>query len=288
MRINLLQNLIDILRGKILYLKSTLISYNAYKNISNYSILALGSSHIYSTYIPDDTGLNLGTPSQDLYYSYELYKLLNKKNENIKNVLLSFSVFTPGHCLIKTNEDKLAVLYKILFGIDYQFPEIAKEKHLYLLENIYKNKIKKYLKKEHFDENYRGGMPKNYSDTTNLDSQKAKKIALKHLKNYHRKESQMYLLEQLIKDTDKNCQKFFIVIAPMPEEYRNNLPSKEILFNDFRSLCAKYSNVKIIDLYDSPLFIKEDFFDEHHLNIKGALKSTEVINNIIKENAASV
>ena len=282
MKAAFLNDIIDILRGKVPYLENVFAVYNVYKNIKDYETLALGSSQMMA-YIPKENGLNLSISSQDLYYSYELYKLLNKQNPKLKNVILSFSLFTPGHCLIKTNECRMTILYKILFGIDYQFPEIAAEKHFDLIEKYYRYKLQKVYKKMQFVEGYRGGMPKNYFDTTNLNPDKAKEIALKHYKNNQRKCTQMHLLKEFIKDVQKNNQKLYLYIAPNSAEYRKNLPSEEELFKSMYETILNEKNVHVINLYNAEGYKNDEFLDNIHLNIKGAKKLSNYINEIIEE-----
>lgn len=282
MKIRFVQEFIDILRGKVLYLPGMIRTYCAYKHVKDYQTLALGSSHMGS-YIPDDSGINMSMASQDLYYSYKLYNLLYSENPKIKNIILSFSVFTPGHCLIKTNEKKLAVLYKVMYGIDYQFPEIAKKKHLPWFEKHFKSKVDEFYEKTEKNPDYRGGMPKDYFDTTNINPEKAKKIALKHYKGNQRESSQMEYFEKFMGAIQENNQNLLIVISPMPAEYRNTLPEKEILFEKLYSACSKHPKVKILNLYDDNGFEHEEFYDEHHLNIKGAKKISRIINDILEK-----
>ena len=276
-----IQDFVDILRGKVPYMENILAAYNVYKNIKDYETLALGSSHM-TGYMPKENGMNMSISSQDLYYSYELYKILNNQNPDIKNIILSFSVFSPGHCLIKTNECNMTILYKILFGIDYQYPEIAKAKHFDLIEKFYENKIRKYCDKISYIEGYRGGMPENYFGTSSINPDKARITAIKHYKNNQRECSQMHLLKAFIKDVQKNNQNLYILIMPCPEEYRKILPPKEVLFESLKETILNESNVKLIDLYDAAEYNNDEFLDEHHLNIKGAKKLSKYINNIIE------
>ena len=282
MKTSFLRDFADIIRGKVPYLENVLAVYNVYKNIKDYETVALGSSHMAS-YQPKENGLNLCISSQDLYYSYEMYKLLNEENPKLKNIIVSFSLFTPGHCLIKTGESRMTILYKIFFGIDYQYPEIAKEKHFGIIERYYRYKLRKYYEKRKFIEGYRGGMPENYFETTNLNSKKAKAVAIKHYKNNRRECSQMYLLKEFIRDVQKNNQNLYLFMAPNSKEYRENLPSKEELFKEMYEVISDEPNVHVIDFYNAEGFEDEDFFDELHLNIKGAKKISKYINKIIEE-----
>ena len=283
MKIRFLQEIIDIARGKVLYLDGMAKTFFVYKNIKDYNTLALGSSHVF-LYMPDENGLNMGMASQDLYYSWELYKLLNKENPNIKNVIISYSVFTPGHCMIKTNENKVSVLYKVMYGIDYQYPHIARKKLLPLFEKHFKSTVDKYLETHNLDKTYRGGMPNDYFETCNINPEKAKEIALKHYKGNQRETEQLTYMKKILEATIEKNQNLLILLSPMSEEYRVNLPEKEKLFSKLYNLCSDYPKVKILDMYDSKDVVHEEFYDEHHLNLKGAVKITRFINKFLKEN----
>ena len=96
--------------------KEMLIKKESFNNIkSNIKTLVLGSSHGGYDFNPLflKNSFNMSLPSQDLYYSYHLYKKNNTKK--IKNIILFYSVFSPGFSLIKTSEKQRALLYKLIF-----------------------------------------------------------------------------------------------------------------------------------------------------------------------------
>ena len=101
MKIKFVQDVIDRLRHKILYAESFLKKEVLINSKQSFDTLILGSSHIYQ-YVTQESELNCALASQDLYSSYKLYEKLN--SNSLKNIIISFSVFTPGYCLIKTND----------------------------------------------------------------------------------------------------------------------------------------------------------------------------------------
>lgn len=239
--------------------------------------LIIGSSYLEKGYIADKNEYNLASSAQDLYYTYNLYKLYN--NKNIKNIITSFSVFTPCVSLIKTSNGSMSILFKELFGIDYQDTETAIKREYHLLEKEYKKAIKKHYTKSKNDENYRGNKSDYPTPFKNVID--AEIIATKHYKYNNGKISQLGYLEKLIKETAKNNQNIIFVITPTTDEYRKMLPDKSELFKDLYNITKEYQHIKIFDFYDSTIFSKEDFFDYDHLNQKGAEKLTEIIKSVI-------
>ena len=74
MRFDFIQNIINICRGKLLYLQEIASRYEMLQQRKTFKNFILGSSHAMF-YQVDGKELNLATPSQDLYYSYCLYKI---------------------------------------------------------------------------------------------------------------------------------------------------------------------------------------------------------------------
>ena len=77
MRFKILQQIIDICRGKFFGLKPMVNKYEMMNFVKSYTTIALGSSHMQYGFIPDENEINLGSPSQDLYYIYNLYQKFN-------------------------------------------------------------------------------------------------------------------------------------------------------------------------------------------------------------------
>lgn len=276
MRINFVQEIIDRLRHKIPSLKTLVKKKYGYMtvNASSINTLILGSSHLACGFRAGEGEFNFASPSQDLYYAYNLYKKYN--TEFVKDIILSFSVFTPGHILIRTKMSKYCILYKLLFDIDYQDKEIAQKQGLYKLEKSYRKEIERYINKEKpVFENYCGNMSEYPEDEFNR--KKIKEQALKHYKNNQRKNNQIDFLVKLIDETSINNQNLYIVIPPAEDEYRSYLPESRELFSKLYKVCEGYKNVKILNFYNSKEFKHSDFCDGHHLKLQGAEKLTQLI-----------
>ncbi len=279
MKIVFIQELIDRIRDKVFALPSVTNKSVCIKRVKDFNTLILGSSQMECGYIPSENEINLSSASMDLYYTYNYYH--KYQNENLKNVIVGFSVFTQGSSLIMQSLANICVLHKILCGIEYQYPDVARKKKLYSNEKRYRKLVDKYLSKTHFSKDFRGELLK-YSENIQVHSaEKVKERALKHYKNNVRKNSQMEYCKKLLDETAYNNQKLFFVIPPCSEIYREPLPTGEIIFENLYKLCSNYTHVQIINLYGSNEFSLNDFIDGDHLNKWGAEKMTEIIHKAL-------
>ena len=87
------------------------------------------------------------------------------------------------------------------------------------------------------------------------------------------------LLENL---TNTNIKVFFVQIPISPTMY-SYIDKKLLIENNniLKKLCEKYPNVKSINMLNDVRFLDNDFRDSDHLNSKGAIKFSRILNNII-------
>lgn len=275
MRIQFIQNIIDSLRNKTWGMGTLVNKYLGIEKKPNIKTLILGSSHLMSGYLPNQDEYNLAFNSQDLYYSYKLYNKYN--NNNIKNIIISFSVFTAGQKLGLGSEADACAILKIIYNIDYQYPEIAKAKKLHKKEVFYQKAYEKYLKIVNLPKNYRGEISS--SKKKNIREKDIKIRALKHLKNNLRENNNLEYCTKLINATKENNQNLIFIIPPATTIYKSVLPSSEEIFNQFYKITQNNEHIKIINLYDSNQFNDSDFYDGDHLNNTGAKKLTKIIHD---------
>ena len=281
MRIQFIQKLINKLRKKlpknshICELGQKILSYEEIKD--SIDTIILGSSHAQLGYRAKDNEFNLGLSFQDLYCSYNLYKKYN--NPKIKNIILFYSVFSPGAQTIKSKFADTMTVYKVIAGFDYQDNKTAKEKNLYQLEYGYKIQYKKFKKKFIFDKKYRGN---EVSYITCFKPPLAADRATPHLKNNQRNNHQTDYVVKIKDLADKNHANFFVVIPPATIDYKKSLPDSSILFSELFDTC-KQNNIAILNMYDSDIFKNTDFEDWDHLNITGAGKLTKCINEFTND-----
>lgn len=265
------QNIIDKIRGKhnINYVSTTakkIVGMN--KVCKKISTLILGSSHMELGYIASEDEYNLATASQDIYTSNELFKIYN--SENIKNIIISMSYFYSWHILIKTQYYKYCTFFRLLAGIEYQYPEVAKERGLYEFEKENEHYIKGLLK-IYVSRKYRGNYRK-FPDGYIGPTEEGKAAILKAMQ---REKSQLKVLKEFLDNTkDKNV---YVVTPPMSADFRAFMQDKKTMYEDLYRELADRPNVKLLDYYDDESFELSDFMDFQHLNLSGAKKLTQKI-----------
>ncbi len=277
MHIEFIQKIIDKIRHKvplnsyIMELGTKILTYKKFSK--NIDTIILGSSHAQLGYRAEYNEFNLGLSFQDLYCSYNLYKKLN--NKNIKNVILFYSVFSPGAQTIKSKFADTMTVYKVIAGFDYQDINIAKEKKINDLEQGYKHQFNKLKKTFIFNSDYRGN---EVSYITCFKPPIAADRAKPHFKNNQRHNNQTKYIEYLQSETAKNNQNLYIVIPPATEDYKKALPQSKELYKELFNV----KGLNIFNYYDEH-FANEEFEDWDHLNLKGAVRLTKMIRDNISE-----
>lgn len=274
MKIKFLQKIWDKIRNKPTFTKLLVYKYFGYlQNAQNVHTLILGSSHLANGYYPKEGEYNFALPSQDLYYAYNLYKKLNQKS--LKNIIIAFSVFTPGLSIIKTKCANFCVPYKMLMGIDYQDIEEAENKNLSNLEKTIEKEINQYIKSLKIPKDYYGNLL--HFPKAKFNSKKAQKRALGHYKNNLREVSQIEFCTKIMEEAGVNNQKVYFVLPPCTKEYRKALPKTKKVFKVLYDLVDQNENATILNYYDKDLFNKSEYSNEDHLNKKGAIKLANLI-----------
>jgi len=246
------------------------VGYEKHKN--EIETLVLRGSHAdYGFYANNMKSVyNLGLNSSDLYINYQLFDSLHESTPNLKNIVLFFSVFTPGMSLIKTREKYRCVVYKHFFGIDYQDDNNLKKS----LEKRIIKRIKK-IKPQDVKHSY-NGYEKKYSFGS---FENAENRVRTHIRENKREPDQMIWLDRLITESINKNFKIYIVIPPVSSNYKLLLPSQDELFMKLHNTIN--DRCEVISFYDSNKFDDSDLGDTDHLNEKGAKKLTSEVLSVI-------
>lgn len=237
--------------------------------------LILGSSHGYYGYRADEKldEFNGAETSQDLYYSYEIYKQFSDAPK-LKNVVLFYSVFSPGNILELTAEKWRCDFYRLFYGIPYRFtPEKAKENVMKSLAGF----ILSEQEKAPVDTHYTGNCDYSFFLTGFDINERVKN----HLKGNRRRQNQTEFVRKSILLAKEKGHNLYIVIPPHRFDYTNLLPPFEELFPD---LLAIKDDVNILSFLRDPRFQDSDFGDMDHLNQTGAEKLTVFIRDALCQN----
>lgn len=237
--------------------------------------LIIGSSHAMYGFIPDDDTINLGMASQDLYYSWKLYEKYVLQMPSLTNIVLFYSVFSPGFQLDKSSEFSRCAAYRLYFDIDY----------LDLDKSIIQ-KIEKVACKYHHEIAGNAPLSTPKLKPSRIPNSLTQEIAEKHLKHNCRSMLQNAYVQKIITLAKEKKQRLFIVLSPAREDYRRCLPDKSELFKFIYQTATDNPQIKLVDFYDDKSFINDDFSDNNHLFYStGAKKLTDKLIAIIKEAA---
>ncbi len=161
---NKFQTILDILRFRYKYKGEYIFAvkkkYFFEKNKDKINTIILGSSHGQYAYLPENIEeFNMCLPSQDIYYSKKLYEYAIKNVKNLKNIILFYSVFSPGYEMDKTNERFRCAHYLFLYGI---LPNNIKSVIYSFIEYLFRFfDFKKYASIKNIDSTEYWGSPYN-------------------------------------------------------------------------------------------------------------------------------
>ncbi|RKS87078.1 hypothetical protein DES39_0289 [Orbus hercynius] len=235
------------------------VQLNAVKKLE---ILALGSSHGAYSFIPEIIGrnsFNLCSTSQDLYYSYQLYKKLNNSYDELKTIVLFYSIFSNGFEIEKTKEKSISAYFKFLYNIEPKF-----NNNELILEQ---KKIKIFRMQTNMFEKIDNGFL--YHKDKPLDCFNVNDRVNIHLRENKRENDQLDYVVKLINECNKNNQKLCIILSPARRDYKRLVPNNS--FEKILELKKQYK-FEMIDFFNSNLFNDDDFFDCDHVNLVGAKK----------------
>ena len=251
--------------------------------LSNIHTLVLGSSHGQYSFVPEKGEYNLCLPSQDLYYSYSLYKKYACQLKNLKKIVLFYSVFSRGMELVKTNEDFRCYHYEKVFGISPS--RTCYSKKIHEKYGCYDNCIESKAQKLRIPKFYRGENPDvkglNVYRIGSIDPAVRASAAYKH---HQRKIIQDKYIIKMMNLARKNNHHITLILSPAHRDYKKALPSERELFADiFSMICTHDNEMLLLDFYNRDDFSDNEWWDYDHLNPDGAKKFTKIYRSMIEK-----
>lgn len=238
--------------------------------------MILGSSHAKCGWAAGEKDINLGMDSQDLYYSYNLYKKYMDIFPNLKNIIVFYAVFSSGLDTEYTSYFYSAIAQHVYFGIPYHNEDKAIELNFEGFEKAIKNKHFSLLKAaQKLSSDYVAEKERFVSEDI------VKQTALNHLKNNQRQVDQNIYLQNLCRQASERQQQVTVIIPPFVSLYKSVLPDEKEIFKTLYALADDNPNLKILSYYNSNAFSDDDFADYEHLNRQGAEKLTALIKSKI-------
>ena len=252
----------------------------------NLKTIVMGSSHGDYGFDPDycELSFNLCCRSQDLKHSFYLYKHVTTVAPHLKNLVLFYSIFSPGNRMENSPGEKdICPAINELFelGLDYQ------DEHLATLSN----NISGHLANFEFDIDGHAGFFPTTEKFFYPEDYGAVQRANEHLKLNADSEAHEFLWDTLTlaKASGHNV---YIVIPPVRRDYKEATGQDfNSLFKDLISILQSFNalyldfKVNLINGFDDEDFKDEHFGDFDHLlpTGKGAEILTRKINSVIND-----
>ena len=235
--------------------------------------LVIGSSHADYGFNPIGfrRSFNASLVSGDLYTSYMQMKKILTNCRALRNVIVFYSVFSPGYNLIKTRERHRAVSYGYFFEIPLR--EMGGIDRRY--RSAILRKCETLSSVQVTDEYFGFESGKSYMSSTTAENR-----AATHLRENERDPLEIFWLKEMARLSKCHGVNLWVVIPPCRSDYRNSLPGKSYLLRHLDFI--EGNSVRSIDLFGSSLFEDEDMGDADHLNPSGALKLARHLSEVIR------
>lgn len=247
------------------------------KDQADLDTIVLGSSHGDFGFDPAffPASFNLCCRSQDLKHSFLLYRHITAHYPAVKNLVLFYSVFSPGSVLEKSPSEKfISPALNELFKLDIRYDDEE-------LQLEY-DKIRGQLgavtvdsngSRGFFPNDFKGYLPESYGPAARASD---------HLRCNRREDANLYLVRMLLL-AKHHQHKVCIVVPPVRSDFKNatGMPFAE-LFESLLDILYHYHidyPVELVNGYDSPLFSDEHFGDYDHLLPLG--NGTELLTRLI-------
>lgn len=224
---------------------------------------------------------NISLSGQDIFYDYHMTKYLLKFNSvknNIKQICICMGYYTFDYDLsLADNAFTRINRYYYTLGETHHYDNVI---NLKLCNSIYKNK--------NYEQDYLNYHKFKLNTVLKCEDIEQEKVAQKQA-NMNYPETiieNKYIFEMYLKMLLQHDVKVTILILPTSKYYykyfNNNYQKNKFyeIINEFKKIYA----FNVIDYFDSELFKDEDFWDYSHLNQKGALKFTNILEEKLFEN----
>lgn len=254
-------------------------------------ILILGNSHSFYGINPSfftQKAYNFSNISQSLYFDELLLEKHITHFENLKYVILTIDYFTLSQ-EDDTSEDLWRKYYYQQY-MDIEVPSIAKidfkSYSLATTRNLEMNieLLRKYRNEKKLIEcndlgwgSYEGINPEYNNLATAIDIAKKNEDGLTDFK------SNELRLQRMINLCNKNEVRLVLITMPVTSYYAENINQNKLkkVVASCNYFEEKNKNVIYLNLFQSPQFDNNDFYDTDHLNSKGATKCSRILNQFI-------
>lgn len=257
----------------------------------NIEILILGSSHTFRGVNPEfinGHAYNAAMLSQSLDYDYGILKKFDGNWGGLKTVVIPISYFSLYSNLKNGVESWRIKNYNIYFNIygggDWRYLtetfstpsklNVSKifDYYIFNINNVESSKLGWGSRKATLK-------PGNLEDL-------GKKAAVRHTKDSNKLvASNLKILKKILILAESRNWNILFITPPAYKSYKKYLNHIQLnnTLDNISKLSLHKENVRYYNLIDSPEFIKEDFYDADHLNGKGVVKFSKILNNLIEK-----
>ncbi|MFD2601396.1 hypothetical protein [Flavobacterium suzhouense] len=263
---------------------------NVMKRYNDCEVLILGNSHpffglnpVFFTY----NTFNLSNVSQTLCFD----KLLLDKHlghfQKLKYVILAIEYTTLSHSDNNPEMQWRKYFYEAQMGLN--IPEIScfdlKKYSLALVPppTINKVSIKTFFNRGSIAQTDSLGFAANYGVLSEYNNPPAAVVKMKqHEDGSLSFDKNLTRINDIIIKCKKKGIKVLLVNMPVTSYYADNvIPQKRQKIVNTCEMIALENNIDYIDLFRSKVFNNDDFYDVDHLNVQGAKKCSELLNQYI-------
>lgn len=264
------------------------------EKVDSIQVLILGSSHCYYAFNPvyfDKYTYNAAHVSQSYNYDWFILDKYIDRMNSLEFVVLPLTIISPNQILEYGEEAWRCVDYSVHykcrvhhwweFKMRYYFSYLSLPNVLRALNRIRNSNYNDI----HIDEN--GYSQKTIADQVEDLDKSGKLRAEAH--RYGRDFTMNYgrninYLNKIIRRCNEKGVRVVLVTTPAVQSYYSYLSKEQIdTINVLGKEMNERENVKYINLLNSSLFNKNDFFDADHLCNNGAEKISKQINDIINK-----
>jgi hypothetical protein len=221
--------------------------------------LVVGSSHgdfgFDPSFVPGS--FNLCCRSQDLKHSYHLYRKLSERNESISNLVIIYSIFSPGSVLENSpSEGEIAVAINELFdlGLEYENPRLS-ALHSAVAGKLGEMSVRLPGRAGFLPDHGKGFMPASVT---------AERRAADHMRFNKRRDAVPYM-EMMIDLASRNGHRVLIVVPPARSDFRFHVGEGQDLFESLTPYTEHEPKIQVLDLYNHEGFDDTCFGDPDHL-----------------------
>jgi hypothetical protein len=235
--------------------------------------IVLGSSHGDSAFDPAflPNSFNLCYRSLDLKHCYSLYQRTATASPNLKNLVVFYSVFSPGSMLERSSDEgDIGPLCSALFDLDveYQSERLTKLADA-LTQQLQKGMAATLIEEAAKLDGYAGFLPSTESVVEASDLQTR---LLSHIKQNYESGADYYLLK-ILGLANRLGHGVTIVIPPVTSTYRNALNTRSsTLFRELIEVADLFpwtKPIKILNTYDDETYEDSFFIDTDRLDARG-------------------